>query len=245
MTEIAETAKRLAAMFVENTGRHILDSGGGYGRNWERNQGRDVQSFLDEPVARFVNGYQGSWYINVSTFHFLNERLEWDDELNDHFEDLANDYPDDSWFALMDRFPKWYSEHTGEDPDSVEFFTENSYNHESPLDQTIQYAQVSQGGEAIYPDYIILQVHGGCDVRGGYTQPRLFRPTVMSECGLVDDSFLYIGHTKGDCESQWYSDDAGYHWYSEYSDHDPPETMEPDTTKVLCPDCRKELTPWI
>jgi len=26
-----------------------------------------------------------------------------------------------------------------------------------------------------YGRYIILQIHNGCDVRGGYTQPRIFR----------------------------------------------------------------------
>lgn len=39
------TAEVIASMLTENTGRHMLDSGGAYGRNWERNHGRDVESF--------------------------------------------------------------------------------------------------------------------------------------------------------------------------------------------------------
>ena len=245
MTETTQTAIELAKMFTENTGRHALDSGGAYGRNWQRNAGMTAEDFIAQPEAHFVDGYQRTWYISVSSFHFCLRRLEWDEDLNNLFDDLANDYPDDSWFSLMDRFPKWFSERTGNDPDSVDTLTVNTYNYESPLDQTLQYAQVSQGGEAVFPDYIILQVHGGCDVRGGYTMPKLFRPTFEAESGLLDDQFLYIGHTKGDCESMWYSDDAGAHWYTDYSDHDPPEKMEPNRDVLLCPDCRKELVPWV
>ena len=44
-----ETKAVIADMLQENTGRHMLDSGGAYGRNWERNQGRDFDS---EPYGR-------------------------------------------------------------------------------------------------------------------------------------------------------------------------------------------------
>jgi hypothetical protein len=41
----------LFSMFTENTGRHMLDSGGAYGRNWERNQNKAVEDFIDQPSA--------------------------------------------------------------------------------------------------------------------------------------------------------------------------------------------------
>lgn len=40
----------LTAMFKENTGRDLCDSGGIYGRNWQRNQDRD--SSKNPPVDR-------------------------------------------------------------------------------------------------------------------------------------------------------------------------------------------------
>lgn len=33
-----KTKHLIYEMLTENTGRHMLDSGGAYGRNWERNQ---------------------------------------------------------------------------------------------------------------------------------------------------------------------------------------------------------------
>jgi len=180
------TQEVLAAMFTENTGSHMLDSGGAYGRNWERNAGRTVESFLAEPSASF-DVFGDYWYLKLSTFHFLNERLEFDAELQAAFDQMADEYPDDCWLELAERFPNWYAEVKGEDHPAT--MTVNSYNHDSLLDQTIQYVQVAEeDGDAIYPDYIILQIHGGCDVRGGYTAPKLFRACGEGEVGLLDDS---------------------------------------------------------
>lgn len=36
--KLTSTERVLIAMLTENTGRHMLDSGGAYGRNWERNR---------------------------------------------------------------------------------------------------------------------------------------------------------------------------------------------------------------
>ena len=44
-----KTADVIISMLKENTGAHFLDSGGAYGRNWERNQARDFES---EPACR-------------------------------------------------------------------------------------------------------------------------------------------------------------------------------------------------
>ena len=55
---------------------------------------------------------------------------------------------------------------------------------------------------------IFLQIHGGADIRGGYTDVRVFdcEETVelASDCGME----CGCGHL--------YSDDAGYHWYDSF-----------------------------
>ncbi|MEW6251079.1 MAG: hypothetical protein AB1716_10560, partial [Planctomycetota bacterium] len=90
------TAEVLAAMLHENTGTHLLDSGGrpkydehgqymgseyGYGRHWERNLGR---RFEDEP-ATLVSF---RWGIEVThhVYHWLVERLEFDEAIQDLFD---------------------------------------------------------------------------------------------------------------------------------------------------------------
>ncbi len=60
--------------------------------------------------------------------------------------------------------------------------TDNSYNHENLLSQTIQYTLFC--GE--YGEFVALQIHGGCDVRGGYTKPRIFSFGNRSEYDIID-----------------------------------------------------------
>lgn len=248
-----DTATVLAGMFTENTGRHMLDSGGAYGRNWEAAQGKTVSDFLAEPSGTF-DEHCGPL---LSTFHFLNQRLEFAAELQAEFDQFADERPDDGWLQLMEQF-------VAERDDWVSI-TVNTYNHESALDQVIQFVQVdTEGGDACYGDVVLLQVHGGCDVRGGYTAPKLFHTCGESEVGLLDDCDIDIGcdgstvvapqtetlPTFDDtppCEVRhyWFSDDAGYNWYGgddtpdwsqSYGSTDPDIQFD-DNGKALCPCC--------
>ena len=60
----------------------------------------------------------------------------------------------------------------------------NTYNHESNLSQVLQFTAIKLLGE----HYVILQIHGGCDVRGGYTDARLFK--LDNEYCCCDRGFL-------------------------------------------------------
>ena len=44
------TAKIIYKMLTESTGKHMLDSGGAYGRHWERNQKKSFKDFKNEPI---------------------------------------------------------------------------------------------------------------------------------------------------------------------------------------------------
>ena len=35
--------KEVYAMLIENTGKHMLDSGSAYGRNWQRNKSKTIE----------------------------------------------------------------------------------------------------------------------------------------------------------------------------------------------------------
>jgi hypothetical protein len=48
----------------------------------------------------------------------------------------------------------------------------NSYNGDSDLSQIIQGSWLTVDDE----QYLLLQIHGGCDARGGYTDAKLFKP---------------------------------------------------------------------
>jgi hypothetical protein len=68
-------------------------------------------------------------------------------------------------------------------------FTENTYNSDNLLSQDLQYTFFHWNNE----DYV---VHGGADIRGGYTKPRVFRCT--EEEGLVFAGHGSIGCTGKD-----------------------------------------------
>ena len=38
-------------MLIENTGTHMLDSGGANGRNWQKNQNLKLEDFKNQPSA--------------------------------------------------------------------------------------------------------------------------------------------------------------------------------------------------
>ena len=168
---MTKTAQVLKAMLVENTGTHMLDSGGAYGRRWQQNQGRDFDA---EPAAT-ISVEEGHIDIRRSTFHFLKECLEFDESMNRRFYEFDEaDMPEEpkkslSWLTLMEEFTESI-EATGVYGVSKPI-TINTYNHDSLVDQILQYVYFEIDGQG----YVLLQIHGGCDARGGYTAPKAFR----------------------------------------------------------------------
>lgn len=206
-----KTKEVIKEMLTENTGRHFLDSGGAYGRNWERNQDRDFES---EPHTHYeADVYDGKAQVwaTHNIYHWLAERLWYYEELDERFhKEFVPQYEEEHgtqhWLALMEAFPAWLEETDGGIYGEGQPFTVNSYNGEDALSQVIQYAYFEYDQEVIY----LLQIHGGCDVRGGYTAPRVF-----SDSGMMDQSLMYNAHATlycPECHANWYTDD-NYHWY--------------------------------
>lgn len=184
-----ETAEVIANMLTENTGRHMLDSGGAYGRNWERNQGKTLDYFLLRPKAYW--GYKGE-YVILDVFHFLNDRLEYDADLDAAFLEWADEeMPDVPWMAVMEEFASRWTE---EENPGMAWQTINTYNNEDSLSQVLQYTQINEeSGEWLWGDLYLVQIHGGCDVRGGYTRPRVFRGKhPFDEVPLGENNDFYI-----------------------------------------------------
>ncbi len=202
-----KTATVIADMLKENTGRALCDSGGAYGRNWEHNQDR---SFEDDLPTTLCYDYD---YIAVqhSLYHWLNERLEYAEDLDAEFHKWAEateERKDTGWLQLMDEFVAELSGATGlygeGDPITV-----NTYNGEDLLSQVIQYIYFEIDDDS----YVILQIHGGCDVRGGYTAPRIFTANGMyDDTAIFDNARAFISCDHDDEPHLWDTDD-GHHWY--------------------------------
>jgi hypothetical protein len=246
-------------MLTENTGRHMLDSGGAYGRHWERNQGR---SFEDEPDSSLDCRY-GELNVTHNVFHWLADRLDYDEQATEWLREFGDseDRREEPWLATMRDFPEYFANQKkleqlqhekcdtceghgtlGDDECDCDdcggsgYYAEpndyevtgiygdgepvvvNTYNGEDLLSQTIQYVyfEVPELNEA----YVVLQIHGGCDVRGGYTAPKVFvlDDGTHGELAIFDNAKATIYCTGEDCTDEygqcnsWYTDD-GCHFY--------------------------------
>ena len=155
-------------MLTENTGSHMLDSGGAYGRNWERNQVKTIEDFENEPEETYI--YAKQWTElsrTVSVFHYLSQLDT--DEICDHFNSMpCNDWDAEDVYGVSAEQWDWLN--TMGDVQVLNTF--NTYNWDSDLSQVIQGSWLEINGE----QYLLLQIHGGCDIRGGYTDAKLFQP---------------------------------------------------------------------
>ncbi len=187
--KLSQTEEILVDMLTENTGCHILDSGSAYGRSWQRNQGR---AFWNEPGTtihfRVYNESDLDMEVTHNIYHWLRERLDFHPLMDRYFrlfsakEENRDKYP----IEIIEDFVKRLAEVTDcectspwGDGNPVVI---NSYNEENLLSQTIQFMAFSHD----MGDFIILQVHGGCDVRGGYTRPRVFETNGHGDCAMFD-----------------------------------------------------------
>lgn len=176
----------LADMLTENTGRHMLDSGGAYGRNWERNAGADVATFKERPAVILStwerDGKTVVSYLSLDVFHFLSDRLTGLSDIDAAFRefDAEPERASESWFANLEEFRE-----TRDDLRHV--YGVNTYNGEDALSQVLQYDVFeTDDGDPV----VALMIHGGCDVRGGYTAPRWF--TLGETYDLADNADFEI-----------------------------------------------------
>ena len=200
-------------MLTENTGNHFLDSGNAYGRHWQRNQAKTIEDFISEDEATlYISKRQNELMpeVYISLFHYLSENLELDSICR-----TFNSIPCDNWESDMFGVSKEAKEYL-ESLDATIKDDFNSSNWETALSQVIQYTLLDIDGD----DYVALQVHGGCDIRGGYTNAKLFKAGELFGYEMADfeiskgDNRLKIDFRGGELEV--YSDE----WIDENIDLD-------------------------
>jgi hypothetical protein len=212
--------QRIAGMLTEEIGKSMLDSGSAYGYQYERNRGKD---FLKEPQVK-VEVYDNEVNFSRSTFDFLTNQCDVtpaSEKLNSQFKAFLNtpeikegdapDWSSETMQAFMDKLFKGQEKTVdiyGEEDGQIGK-VDNSYNYDNSLDQTLLTVMFRKDGKT----FVLLSVHGGADVRGGYTTPQVFE--VTSDEGVAD----WIGGMQdlnaADGDNGWSSDDAGYHWYGQ------------------------------
>tara|TARA_R110002073_G_scaffold323057_1_gene500023 strand:+ start:29 stop:754 length:726 start_codon:yes stop_codon:yes gene_type:complete len=184
----SNTKELIFSMLTENTGTHMCDSGGDNGRMWQRNANKCIADFENEPEELYqYDPKYNEIHRTVSVFHYLTHNLEINDicfrfnEINtnpdNHNADTKTDIfiygvSSDAWQDLiMSNLSK-----------EVEVSRSwNTYNGESDLSQILQGANIIINDE----HYVLIQIHGGADARGGYTDAKLFK------CGDYMDGMIH------------------------------------------------------
>ena len=157
-----QTEQQIYNMLTESTGTHFLDSGGGSGRHWQRNIKKSLNEFRNEKI--FTYEPDDIYSIEKSVFHHLNETTQYNMTLTKRLNNFLKINNYDSVLDSVDMFLK--NQYQGETTRII-----NTYNDDCILSQTLQFITV---GDTYKYDVIALSIHNGADVRGGYTDYKIF-----------------------------------------------------------------------
>ena len=183
-----KTKKVLIEMFTEFTGVSILDSGDAYGRNFERNRKIKDWDSIPEVEPWFCCKELGPI---IHLFPFLNNRLEFEEELTKDFYKWLDEHPDE-YSNDVKSIEKWVNEHNN----LIHEHYELTYNFDTFFDQGFQYNYFRDPDRK--KEYLAIMIHGGADIRGGYTDAKIFKITTYE--GF--ENFIYdMSHQSLDLET--------------------------------------------
>lgn len=204
--ELDITQQKILEQLKENTGRHICDSGGAYGRHFERNASKSWEDLANDPVRleAFVYSHTTPHKLEligtVKVAAYMKENLTYRQDLQDAFhvwveknEEITKDmYETEQVFAFAQQFKTKYDK-----PD----FT-YTYNQDSALSQDIQFITFEWvDAEGFDVKAALVSTHNGCDARGGFS----------TYCAYEIDHDHYLGDCTINgygCESQQW-DESG------------------------------------
>ena len=178
MDKITEQA--IYEMLTESTGTHFLDSGGATGRHWQRNQKRTLEDFKKDELVVYDSKYDE---ITLNIFPYLNEFLEYDDLENLRLHKYLNQK---GWHNDTDSVQAYFNKclYVGYKVGHI-----NSYNEDCLLSQTVQ---IIYSGDLFDHELIALSIHNGADVRGGYTDFKIFGADIEGLLGWHPEHWEHI-----------------------------------------------------
>ena len=225
-----DTGDVVAEMLAKPITHELCDSGSFYGYNYQRNASRD---FAQEPVFHAFDPEDNPPSLIQSLYWFICRNTAYDHGMTRKFYRFAysKNMMDRDISECMEEFARKRNNYEATESTSV---TDTTYNHETTLDQGFLYAAFMPEAEV---EYVIISVHNGCDIRGGYTMPRVFQITegnnfwsslsqiyCQCACGSVETD---------DCGSEWYGDDD----LGEEHKNGWPKRWKPDGKNVHCTHC--------
>lgn len=159
--------------------------------SWGYDSTQRQEIYSDKEESKSIE-FKGISYT-ISVFHYLNDQLE-TDELCDEYNNMDCDDRDGEYYGV--------SSDQQERLDDMWFELDhsfNTYNGNCFLSQTVQATVLDRNDEK----YILVQIHNGADVRGGYTDAKLFKLA----WDYLSPQTVYWHHND-------HSVDNTYTWYS-------------------------------
>jgi hypothetical protein len=209
----------IANLLKENTGSPMGDHAGyAGGRHWEKNQGRNFASQPSFVVEGYTRGEtdEAGWApiqnsdlgFTINVYHYLVSRLRVTSESENEnalLQTLLQADPDDLYeIGYMQQFAT--SRNTDTDNYCIWLSPLNTYNGECLLSQTLQFSIYDHEGTS----FIVLQIHGGADVRGGYTTPQVFEIANDERDGFVTGYIGVDATAQVDGETVRWNSESGY-----------------------------------
>lgn len=172
----------LKSMLKENTGVHMCDSGGTSGRRWQKNQDHNFD--IEPECYADIHWFKEDtiWFeVTISIYHLLRQYLDLDEHC-ETFNGMEVPDWDGKYYGTSEEQCQWL-----DDMGFEKHLDYNTYNDETGYihSQVTQGTLLTLNGEY----YVLLQIHNGADVRGGYTDARLF---------YLDDEEAFYGITSAD-----------------------------------------------
>lgn len=212
-------------LLKEEIGKHMCDSGGAYGYQYERNRENGCLKGLN-PVEEYTDEErkERTLDITIPIYDLLTYNLSKDEGTVEFEEELFKAFEENGFEPYEIYEVEDYLQNEGADFFGIEstgitsIKYVNTYNYEEYISQTLLYVTFACEGE----DYVLLEVHNRCDVRSGYTYPQLFKIEDIEyflmgmderfcqcECGL-NDYFIFGNDTPTDSSGAYIGEDEIY-----------------------------------
>lgn len=177
------SSSAIEAMLKQPTGSYLTDSGSIYGSHWERNQGVTFEACPQTSDSFHAwqhqgEGLPGRLEINsrVSLYHWMVNNLELDQALQAKLEDYGRQPGNEclGGLALADCFADDLHE-SGDSAAAPGCYLTYNYPDRVHLGQDVQFYTLFMDDSQYEPSHLVLSVHGGCDIRGGFSEPKVFK----------------------------------------------------------------------
>lgn len=231
---MTQTEKIVKKMMTQPIAHCLCDSGEAYGYAYERRGQIEKEPWATVEWWEDDRGLTGS--ITLSLYHHMCDLLDYDPVATAAFNAFCRKEKEAPWgTCVFEAFGDYLGKKVKCD---------NSYNYDNPYNACFLFGLLPLGDSTEdFPSHIIISTHNGCDVRGGYSDAKVFKTK------MADDIYIFLLPSGRVYCPKCDKDLDDYETTSVHLDKDEYTTDPSDTTKwlykegkVYCPDCKVEVS---